>query len=234
MTRDFSRLTELERRDLDVELDPRGGSWWDAFYLDRAKPCPFFVPHPDESLVRYIEEGLLEPGRAIDMGCGNGRNAIFLARHGFSVEGIDCSETAIEWARERAAQAGVAVSFTTASVFEASLGAGDYDLVYDSGCFHHIAPHRRRQYVDLVVRALRSGGRLGLTCFRPEGGSGYTDAEVYARRSLGGGLGYTEEHLREIWSGALHIHRLCQMAARDDSTQEFGKDFLWSMLAEKR
>jgi SAM-dependent methyltransferase len=233
MTGDFSLLTEPERLALDARLEPRGGSWWDIFYSDRAKPCPFFVPHPDESLVQFIEEGLLQPGRAVDIGCGSGRNAIYLARHGFSVEGIDYSDTAIEWARERAAQAGVSVSFTRASVFELPPAAGSYDLVYDSGCFHHMAPHRRAQYVELVVRALRPGGWLGLTCFRPEGGSGYTDAEVYERRSLGGGLGYSEERLRELWSGPLEIRRLRQMAAPGDSSEQFGKEFLWAMFAQK-
>jgi SAM-dependent methyltransferase len=233
MTRDFEHLSEPERRELDTLLAPRGGSWWDNFYSDRSKTCPFFVPHPDESLAQFIEEGLIHPGRAIDVGCGNGRNSIFLARHGFSVEAVDLSETAIEWARERAAQAGVVVSLTQASVFDLGLQAAEYDLVYDSGCFHHIPPHRRAQYVELIVGAIRPGGWLCLTCFRPEGGSGYSDAEVYERRSLGGGLGYTEERLREVWSKGLRIHRLRQMNARDASSELFGESFLWALLAQK-
>lgn len=86
MTSDFSNLTESERRNWDGTLDPRGGSWWDTFYSDRAKPCPFFLSHPDECLAEYIDAGRIGQGRAIDMGCGNGRNAIFLARHGLAVE----------------------------------------------------------------------------------------------------------------------------------------------------
>ena len=158
MTDGFANLTESERCNLDASLDPRGRSWWDNFYADRAKPCPFFVPYPDESLAQYVDEGLIRPGRAIDIGCGNGRNAIFLARHGFSVEAIDYSRTAIDWARERAAQAGVMVAFTQANVFESDLGVAQYDLIYDSGCFHHLPPHRRTQYVDRIVGALRPGG----------------------------------------------------------------------------
>jgi len=44
----------------------------------------------------------------------------------------------------------------------------------------------RRQFTDWL-------------CFRPEGGSGYTDQQVYERASLGGGLGYSEDRLRAMW-----------------------------------
>jgi predicted methyltransferase len=49
-------------------------------------------------------------------------------------------------------------------------------------------PHRRQDYAALVHRALKPGGSYGLVCFRPEGGSGYTDQQVYERGSLGGML----------------------------------------------
>src|ERR1043165_388708 len=93
----------------------------DNFYSDRSKPCPFFVRHPDESLAQYVEDGLIEPGRAIDLGCGNGRSSIFLAQHGFSVEAVDYSRAAIEWARELAEEAGVSISLKPASVFDLDL-----------------------------------------------------------------------------------------------------------------
>lgn len=232
-TQDFSHLTEPERRDLDALLAGREQPCWDNFYSDRARSIPFFVANPDESLAQWMGEGLIRPGRALDIGCGNGRNACFLARHGFSVEAVDFSATAITWARELAAQAGTVVSFTQANVFDMDLGVSQYDLVHDSGCFHHIPPHRRQQYVDLVVDALRLGGWFCLTTFRPDGGSGYDDAEVYERRSLGGGLGYSEERLREIWSGGLEIRRLRQMKAQEKSSGLFGEDFLWVLLAQK-
>lgn len=232
MIADFARLTEPERCNLDALLDSRAGIWWDKFYSDRSKPCPFFVRHPDESLAQYVYDGLIQPGRAIDMGCGNGRNSIFLARHGFSVEAVDYSKAAIEWARELAEEAGVSISLKQASVFDLDLQAATYDLVYDSGCFHHIPPHRRTQYVELIIGALRPGGWLCLTCFRPEGGSGYSDADVYERRSLGGGLGYTDERLREIWS-ELRIHCLRGMNAQDASSELFGESFLWTLCAQK-
>jgi cyclopropane fatty-acyl-phospholipid synthase-like methyltransferase len=126
------------------------------------------------------------------------------------------------------------VAFQRRSIFDAAFPEGSYDLVYDSGCFHHLPPHRRRDYAGLVDRALKPGGSYGLVCFRPEGGSGYTDQQVYERASLGGGLGYSENRLRALWDRApFRLRELRQMRKTDGQEPCFGEDFLWVLLAEK-
>jgi SAM-dependent methyltransferase len=207
---------------------------WQVFYADRARPCPFFVLAPDESLSEWIAQGLIEPGRALDVGCGNARNAIFLARHGFGVQAVDLSASAVAWARDEVAKAQVAMDVQCASVFDLHLAAGSYDLVYDGGCFHHMPPHRRDAYVRLVAGALRPGGTLALVCFTPEGGSGLTDDEVYQRQSLGGGLGYDEARLREIWGRDFQIDTLRRMREQPPGSALFGRDFLWVIRARRR
>ena len=233
MTTDFDNASTESLADLDASLAGHGDDWWDTFYTDRARPCPFFKTAHDESLAKWIGDGLIPCGRAIDLGCGHARNSVFLARSGFTVEGVDFSQTAIEWAKERVTAANVTVALFQESVFDVQLEPASYDLVYDSGCFHHLPPHRRKGYVELVVRALKPGGWFGLTCFRPEGGSGSTDQEVYERRTLGGGLGYTEDRLREIWSGSLRVRELRQMEKPSDESGLFGERFLWVLLAQK-
>ena len=233
MAHDSTPRSDSDLAALDAMLAGRENDWWNAFYANRAKPCPFFVASPDESLAGWVRDGLVRPGRAVDLGCGHGRNAIFLASHGFSVEAVDYSQAAIDWARERVKETGTQVQLRHQSVFDLNLEAGSYDLVYDSGCFHHLPPHRRRRYVKLVVDALRPGGWFGLTCFRPEGGSGYSDEEVYANRSLGGGLGYSEDRLRDIWSQGLQVRVVRQMVQPDAGSDLFGVDFLWVLLAQK-
>jgi SAM-dependent methyltransferase len=124
------------------------------------------------------------------------------------VDAVDFSAQAIGWARERADRAGATVAFQHCSIFDAQFTKASYDLIYDSGCFHHIPPRCRDDYVGLVHRALRPGGSYGLVCFQPEGGSGYTDRQVYERARLGGGLGYPEDRLRALWDKpALHCRR---------------------------
>jgi SAM-dependent methyltransferase len=222
-------------RMLDGLLKGGGGAWWDGFFGDRSEPCPFLVDWPDENLVAWFGEGLLGPGRVLELGCGHGRNAAYLAAQGCSVDAVDFSAWAIEQARKRMATAAAAVTFQCCSIFAANIPEESYDLVYDSGCFHHIAPHRRKDYVELVLRALKPGGRYGLVCFRPEGGSGYTDQQVYERASLGGGLGYSAEHLRALWDRPpFCLSELRQMRKSDGQARCFGEDFLWVLLAAKQ
>jgi SAM-dependent methyltransferase len=219
---------------LDALVVDHDGSWWSEFLAGRAASCPFLVDWPDESLAEWFGTGLLTPGRVLELGCGNGRNASYLAGLGCTVDAVDFSAQAIDWARARAESAGVPVSFQQCSIFDAAVTAGSYDLVYDSGCFHHLPPHRRKDYVDLVHRALKPGGGYGLVCFRPEGGSGLTDQQVYERASLGGGLGYSAGRLRALWDRApFSVRVLRQMTKTDGTGPYFGEDFLWVLLAIK-
>ncbi len=221
-------------RILDSLLASHGSAWWGEFFADRARPCPFFVDWPDENLAQWFGDGTLVPGRVLELGCGHGRNALYLAGQGCQVDAVDFSAQAIGWARERAESAAVSVNFQCCSIFDATFPEGSYDLVYDAGCFHHLAPHRRLDYVQLVSRALRPGGSYGLVCFRPEGGSGYTDQQVYERASLGGGLGYPADRLRALWDTASFSVRVLRQMRKTASQEPcFGEDFLWVLLATK-
>jgi SAM-dependent methyltransferase len=207
---------------------------WQSFYDDRKRRCPFFVLAPDENLREWLQQGLVSGGRALDIGCGNARNSIYLARHGFTVDAVDHSASAIQWARDEVAQAGASVSVHCTSIFDFEFRTGSYDVVYDCGCFHHIPPHQHTEYVDRVARALKPGGVFGLVCFTPEGGSGYSDQEVYERGSLGWGLGYDEARLRRIWGKAFDIRVLRRMRSQPEDAETFGRDFLWAVLGRRR
>ena len=222
----FIYSTDDVLRMLDSLLMDRGGAWWSEFLAENRATCPFLVDWPDE--------GLLTPGRVLELGCGNGRNATYLAGLGCRVDAVDFSAQAAVWARERAASAGVTVNVQCCSIFDTAITAGSCDLVYDSGCFHHLPPHRRKDYVELVHRALKPGGSYGLVCFRPEGGSGDTDQQVYERASLGGGLGYSGDRLRALWDTApFSLRVLRQMKTTGGQGPYFGADFLWALLATK-
>ncbi|MBP4048180.1 methyltransferase domain-containing protein [Chromobacterium violaceum] len=187
---DFANLHETELARLDALL---AGSHekWPSFYANRQRPCPFFVDAPDENLAAWLDAGRIAPGLAIDLGCGHGRNALHLAGKGFRVRAVDFSESAIAWARERVAASGRPVEVIQASVFEFPFEEGAADLVYDGGCFHHLAPHRRHQYMARVASMLRPGGCFGLVCFSPSGGGGFSDAEVYEKTAWAADWGTT-------------------------------------------
>ncbi|MER7927923.1 class I SAM-dependent methyltransferase [Streptomyces sp. NPDC096057] len=213
-------------------------SWWDGFYADRDKGVPFFVGKADENLVGYLDRGLIpERGRALDLGCGPGRNALQLAARGYEVDGVDLSSAAVAWAEERARDGSVegeapSVRFHRGDVF-ALAGAelpGPYDLVYDSGCFHHLPPHRRISYLALLDQVLAPGGYFGLTCFAAGGmGSEVPDAELYRGSGLQGGLAYTADELRWVF-GELEVVEVRRMRDEPVESAWFGEGFLWTAL----
>ncbi|MFK4117006.1 class I SAM-dependent methyltransferase [Streptomyces longwoodensis] len=212
----------------------RGGGWWDDFYADRSRPVPFFADKPDENLVSALDRGLVPArGRALDLGCGPGRNALYLASRGFAVDAVDLSAAAVSWARERAAGTGADVRFLCGDAFalESEL-PGPYDLVHDSGCFHHLPPHRRISYLALLERTLAPGGHFTLTCFAAgDGGMGSEapDADFYGRSALDGGLAYSPESLRAIFSGLTEVE-LRRMREEPEDAPVFGKGFLWTAV----
>ncbi|GGY24127.1 class I SAM-dependent methyltransferase [Streptomyces omiyaensis] len=211
-----------------------GADWWDGFYADRGRPVPFFVPKPDENLVAYAERGLLAGGgRALDLGCGPGRNALYLASLGYEVDAVDLSATAIRWARERAREAGATgVRLRCGDAFAAGTVEGPYDLVYDSGCFHHLPPHRRVSHLALLDRVLAPGGLFALTAFAAgEGGMGSErpDADFYRAGALEGGLAYTDTALRAVF-GDLAPLELRRMRDEPADSPRFGESFLWTGL----
>ncbi|MGW6274485.1 class I SAM-dependent methyltransferase [Streptomyces sp. NPDC055060] len=208
--------------------------WWDGFYTDRSRPVPFFVAKPDENLASYVERGLLTPGRALDLGCGPGRNSLYLASRGFRVDAVDLSPQALAWAGERAREAGADIRFHRGDAFaltQDELG-GPYDLIHDSGCFHHLPPHRRVSYLALLDRVLAPGGHLALTSFAAgDAGSGseLPDADFYRASGLQGGLAYTPESLRWIFADLTEVE-LRRMRDEPDDSAYFGEPFLWTAL----
>ena len=212
--------------------------WWDSFYADRSQQVPFFVDLPDESLVSWFDNHQLQAGRVLELGCGPGRNAIYLAKQGCCVDAVDISPESIKWAKERAEEYKVNINFICSSIFELSIDAEEYDLVYDAGCFHHIPPHRRMSFLSLISTSLKPGGAFCLTCMgaaSPEemGGADITDWQVYRDKSMHGGLGYSRERLQRIFGSAFDIIELRRMRKHTQQDQVFGEPFLWVGLFRK-
>ena len=203
---------------------------WDGFYADRDRPVPFFADQPDENLDAWLREGPLRGGRALELGCGPGRNAFRLKTAGYEVDAVDRSPAAIAWAAER----GTGVRFHQADIFAMDLPHQTYDLIYDSGCLHHLAPHRRISYLALLDRHLKPGGHFGLACFAsgtadPGTGSEVPDAQLYRDRSLHGGLAYTPDELRRLFGGYTEV----ELRPMRTDTGLFGVPFLHVGLFRK-
>ena len=96
-------------------------------------------------------------GTVLDVGCGAGAEAIFLAGLGFRTIGVDSSVEAIELARRRALESGVEVDFRVADATGLPLADESVDFAMDRGCFHVIDRDLRRDYARELHRVLRRG-----------------------------------------------------------------------------
>jgi SAM-dependent methyltransferase len=109
-----------------------------------------------------------EPGRALDVGCGSGRDAVYLAGRGWQVTAVDYVEKALARARERAAGAGVEVQWVRGDVGElGDLGLQPgYSLAYDFGCIHGLPDSARRGVAVGLNRLAAPGATLLIFAFK--------------------------------------------------------------------
>src|SRR5438477_8901711 len=109
---------------------------WENRYRTGERP-PWDTGRVSAELVRRLAQYPIPPGRAIELGCGTGVNAVWLAQQGFEVTAVDLSPLAIERAQQRAEAAGVRVRFLTADLLHPPEElAGPFDFFFDRGCYH--------------------------------------------------------------------------------------------------
>lgn len=134
---------------------------------------PWDTQETPPEVTALIEQEKLSPGRALEVGCGTGTNAIYLARHGWQVTAIDFVRNAIRQARRKARRAGVGerTEFLVGDVTrlgEFELPSADFAL--DIGCLHSLTPDGQRGYAAGLSGALRPGATYLLYAFEPREG----------------------------------------------------------------
>jgi SAM-dependent methyltransferase len=197
-----------------VELTRRKNDRWEAAYQLRADGrvdmLQWESPRPVRALVELLDRNDLLPGRVLELGCGDGVNATFLASRGWAVTAVDISGTAIRMARRTARAADVDVALVECDLFTLAPPTQPYDFVFDRGTFHHVPLYRVREYVELVAALLPVGGRLHLICHhvstRPtllyESVSGYVGKLLgfLTGQLVETGAGYTVDEVDEVFA----------------------------------
>jgi ubiquinone/menaquinone biosynthesis C-methylase UbiE len=136
-------------------------SFWNDAYQGGVHQSQWDYDYPSQELIGALSILNLPNGStALDLGCGGGRDAIFLAQMGLSTSGVDLSSVAVEIASARAREASVDVSFCEGDVLDLPFSDAAFSLVTDRACFHHIRDEDRPIYVREVCRVLKSGGHL--------------------------------------------------------------------------
>jgi len=125
----------------------------------RAGEAPWDLGKPDANLIQTITTTPIQPCQTLEIGCGTGDNAIWLAQQGFAVTAVDASPIAIEQAREKGAKAGANCDFRVLDVFQQHIDGGPFHFVFDRGFLHTIDSDQvRKSFAEIVTGYLDVGG----------------------------------------------------------------------------
>ncbi len=144
--------------------------FWDVMYLFKKTPWDTGITPPE--IVSMIESGKVSIGRALDLGCGTGTNAITLAQHGFTVTAIDVSRRAIALAKRKTRSAQltdrVRLERGDVTLMRRWVLGQSIDFAYDIGCFHNLKADARQRYVSALTGVLKPGAIYMLYAFEPQ------------------------------------------------------------------
>lgn len=138
----------------------RTDAWRIMFNRIYAGDKPGFTVQPNALLVSTIDK--LKPGRALDIGMGQGRNAVFLAMKGWDVTGFDISDHGLSVARGNAERAGVKLNAVLKSNAEFDFGADQWDLLV---FMYEPFPITSAAYVERLRRSIKVGGHIVIESF---------------------------------------------------------------------
>jgi len=156
-------------------------AFWDDQYATGAYRERWDRLAPAADLVAIVAAGHVPSGGVtLDLGCGAGSDAIYLASLGFRSIGLDVSSEALNIARSRAADAGVLVDWREGSVLDLPFEDRTVHFAADHGCFHHIDEAGRERYASELARVLVPGARFLLSGGRKSGGSATLAVEAAA------------------------------------------------------
>ncbi len=167
---------------------------------------PWDIGRPQKEFIRLAEDGEIS-GIVLDVGCGTGENALYLASLGFEVWGVDAAPAAIKKAKEKAKECGISINFLVSDALKLQLLQNKFDTVIDCGLFHVFSDEERPVFAAGLSSALSPGGKYLMLCFIEHEPGSYgprrvTQAEIRAAFSKGWKINYIREAELETTSGA--------------------------------
>ncbi|HEX4150252.1 MAG TPA: class I SAM-dependent methyltransferase, partial [Pirellulales bacterium] len=141
------------------------------------------------------ESGVIR-GSVLDVGCGTGENALYLAGRGHETWGLDFVPAAIERARAKAEKRGIDVMFVIGDALKLADLGRQFDTVIDCGLFHTFSDEQRPGYVRGLGYVLHPGGLLHILCFSEE------------EPSTEGPRRVTQQEIRQAFTGGWRVRQI--------------------------
>lgn len=166
--------------------------------------APWDIERPQPAFVELAKAGEIR-GSVLDVGCGTGENALYLAGLDHEVSGVDTAVAAIQKARSKSVQRGVRVNFRLVDALELPCLGTTFDTVIDSGLFHVFSDEERIRFRESLAAVLVPGGTYFMLCFSEretrEGPRRITQAEIRSFFQDGWTVNYIREARFET-----HVH----------------------------
>jgi SAM-dependent methyltransferase len=170
------------------------------------------IGRPQQLLVDLAEAGGIT-GSVLDIGCGTGENALYLAERGHEVWGVDLSAVAIERAMVKAHARRLPVVFLAGDALDAAEIGRTFDTLIDSGCFHTLNDADRVRYAESASALSEPGSRLHVACFSEAEPPGWGPRRV------------TQAELRAVFAGEWTVDIITP--ARYETTMASGGAHAW-------
>jgi cyclopropane fatty-acyl-phospholipid synthase-like methyltransferase len=156
---------------------------------------PWDIGRSQREFVRLEEAGKIS-GDVLDVGCGTGENALFLASRGHEVWGVDSVPAAIETARRKAEKRGLAATFLVKDTMSLHEIGRTFDTVIDSGLFHTLSNPERPRFVWNLSVVLKPGGTYFMLAFSEHEPGGYGPRRI------------TKKEIQETFSDGWRINEI--------------------------
>ena len=199
---------------------------WEQLYRDEF--TPWDTGRPESHLMQTVAELPVPPCPALDVGCGTGVNAIWLAEQGFEVVGLDLSETALKLSRER--PGANKCSFVQMDFLKDPVFKTDFGFVFDMGCFHTFHDDESRdRFARKVAASLKEKGlwlSICGSCDGPEFGPPRRSAVEITRA--------VENYFEILYVKATHLDELSAEELEALELPPGTRPRAWTCLMEKR
>ncbi|HOB58673.1 MAG TPA: class I SAM-dependent methyltransferase [Methanoregulaceae archaeon] len=169
---------------------------------------PWDIGRPQQEIVRLEQTGQIT-GTVLDVGCGTGDNALFLASCGHEVVGLDSVERAIEAARRKADERSLSATFIRGEILSLREIGRTFDTVIDSGLFHTLSDNERLLFVRNLHKVLVPGGSYFMLAFSNLEPAGYGPRRI------------TKQEIHDLFSDGWRVNGI-QAAVFESRTRKEG------------